>query len=78
MISPFNPLQNEKFWDMTKLKASADDTLNVTKITISHCYRVENTVGKEENTGYHHFLLFPKCFPMPSSLESYKAGGIVW
>ena len=22
----------------------------------------ENIVGKEENAGYQHFLLFPKCF----------------
>ena len=27
--------------------------------------RVENTVGKGENTGYQHFLLFLKCFPKP-------------
>ena len=24
--------------------------------------RVENFVGKGENAGYQHFLLFPKCF----------------
>ena len=23
--------------------------------------REENTVGKEENTGFNYFLLFPKC-----------------
>ena len=23
---------------------------------------VENIVGKEENAGYQHFLLFPQCF----------------
>ena len=23
---------------------------------------MENIVGKEENAGYHHFLLFPKYF----------------
>ena len=23
---------------------------------------VENIVGKGENVGYHHFLIFPKCF----------------
>ena len=37
--------------------------------------RVENTVGKEENAGYQHFLLFPlcfQCFPKPSSLGSLK------
>ena len=24
--------------------------------------RAENIVGKEENAGYQHFLLFPQCF----------------
>ena len=39
--------------------------------------RVENTVEKGENAGYQHFLLFPQCFPKPSSLESSKVG-IAW
>ena len=30
---------------------------------------VENTVVKGENAGYQHFLLFPQCFPKPSSLK---------
>ena len=25
-------------------------------------HRVENIVGKGENAGYQHFLLFPQCF----------------
>ena len=25
--------------------------------------RVENTVGKGENAGYQHFMLFLQCFP---------------
>ena len=52
---------------MTKLKAFADDKLNVAKMTISLFDRVENTVGKGENAGYRHFLLFPQCF-LKSSL----------
>ena len=65
---------------MTKLKAfaddkllvsvdknSVDDKLSVDKMTISFFDRVENTGGKRENAGYQHFLLFPKCFPKPSS-----------
>ena len=28
--------------------------------------REENIVGKGENAGYQHFLLFPQCFPMPT------------
>ena len=29
--------------------------------------RQENVVGKGENAGYQHFLLFPQCFPKASS-----------
>ena len=61
---------------MTKLEAFTDNNLNVTKMTISLCDREENTVGKEENAGYQLFLLFPQCFPKPSS-GSLKVG-IVW
>ena len=46
-----NPLPNDKFLDMIKLKAFVDDKLNVAKITISLCDRDENIVGKEENAG---------------------------
>ena len=30
--------------------------------------RVEIIVGKEENAGYQHFLLFPQCFQKASFL----------
>ena len=65
-----NPLPYDKFLDMAKLKAYADDKLNVAKMTTFLCGRLENTVGKEENAGYQHFLLFSQCFPNPSSLGS--------
>ena len=39
--------------------------------------RVENIVGKEENAGYQHFLLFPQCFQKPFFSGSVKVG-IVW
>ena len=44
------------------MKAFANDQLNVAKMTISLCDRVENTVGKEENAGYQHFSSFPTVF----------------
>ena len=44
----FNPFQHDKILDQTKLKAFADDKLNVTKIIISVFDRVENIVGKGE------------------------------
>ena len=40
----------------------ADDKLNVAKRIISVFDGVENIVGKGENAGYQHFLLFPQCF----------------
>ena len=62
MEMPFSTSPNYKFLDMTKLKAFADDRLNISEMTISRCDRVENTVVKEENAGYEHFLLFPTVF----------------
>ena len=50
---------------MTKLKAFADDKLNINKMIISLLDGVENTEGKGENAGYQHFLLLPQCFLKP-------------
>ena len=47
---------------MTKLKVFANEKLNVAKMTIALCGRLENTVGKEENAGYQHFLFLPTMF----------------
>ena len=57
-----NPLPNDKILELTKLKAFADDKLDIAKMRTSLFNRVENTVGKGENAGYQHFLLFSKCF----------------
>ena len=54
-----NPLPKNKILDMTKLKAFADEKLNIVKMMISLLDRVENTLGKGENAVYQHFLLFP-------------------
>ena len=62
---------------MTKLKAFADDKLNIVKMAISLFDKVENSVGKGENVGYQYFLLLTQCFPKSSSLGSLKVG-IVW
>ena len=53
-----NPLPN-KILDRSKLKAFADDKTNVNEKFKFCLGRVENNVGKEENTGYQYFLLFP-------------------
>ena len=64
----FDSLQHDNILNVTKFKAFAEDKFNVAKMMISLFDRVENTVGKGENTGCQHFLLFPQCFPKPSSL----------
>ena len=70
-------LPDDKILDWSKLEAFADDKLNVAKITISVFESVENIVGKGENAGYQHFLLFLQCFQEASFLGSLKVG-IVW
>ena len=48
-----------KILDVTILKVFADDRINEAQMMISVFDRVENIVGKGENAGYQHFLLFP-------------------
>ena len=57
-----NSLPNNKILDWTKLKAFADDKLDIAKTMTSVYDRVENIVGKGENASYQHFLLFSRCF----------------
>ena len=58
----FNPLPNDKILDWFKLKAFNKNKISVTQILIFFPTWVENIVGKGENAGYQHFLLFPHCF----------------
>ena len=44
----FNPFPHDKNLDQTKLKAFAEDKLNVTKMIVSMFDRIENIVGKGE------------------------------
>ena len=76
-FSYFNSLPNNKILDWSKLKAFSDDKLKVAKIMISVFDGIENIVGKGENSGCQHFLLFPQCFQNVSSSRSLKFG-IVW
>ena len=57
-----NSLLNDKIQDWSKLKAQADNKINATEESKFVLQRVENIVQKEENAGYQHFLLFPRCF----------------
>ena len=58
-----NSLPNDKFLDLSKFKAFADDKINVAHFVLG---KVENIVGKGENAGYQHFLLFLQCFQKDS------------
>ena len=58
----FNSLPNDKILDSSKLKAFEDDKINVNQNLKFDMGWVENIVGKGENAGYQHFLLFPQCF----------------
>ena len=52
-------LPNNKILDWSKLKAFADDKINKTEKFKFVLGRVENMVGKGENTGDQHVLFFP-------------------
>ena len=47
---------------LSKLNKIADDYFNVAQMVHFFFDRLENIVGKGENAGYQHFLLFPQCF----------------
>ena len=56
---PLTLYQNHKIMDLSVLKAFADGTINVTQTLKFVMGRIENNVGKGENAGYQHFLIFP-------------------
>ena len=61
-----NSLPNDKILAMAKLRAFAGDKLSGSNFMIYVFDMVENIVGKGENAGYQHFLLFPQCFQKAS------------
>ena len=63
--------------NLSRLKAFADDKLDVAEMMISVSFQVENNVGKGENAGDQHFLLFSQCFQKASPLGLLKFC-IVW
>ena len=54
----FRLVQNNKILDWSKLKPFAEDKINVTEKLKFVLGRAENIIGKGENAGYQHFLLF--------------------
>ena len=67
-----NSLLNDKMLDSFE-----NDKINITNKLKFISRRVENIVGKGENAGYQHFLLFPPCFQKISFSWLLKVG-IMW
>ena len=59
VLYAFNSLPNDKILDWSKLKAFVDDNLKVVKMMIYALDTAETIVGKGENAGNQHFLLYP-------------------
>ena len=57
-----NSLPTDKFLNLSKLKAFGNDKTNVTEKLKFVCARVKIIVGKGENAGNQHFLVFPLSF----------------
>ena len=62
-----------KILDLSKMKALADDKLNVNQKLIFALGKIENIVVR----GSQHFSLFPQCFQNATFSRSLKVG-IVW
>ena len=58
------------------MKAFADDRTHVTEKLKFVLGKTENIVGKGENAGYQHFLLFPHCFQKASFSRSLEVGTV--
>ena len=66
---------NDQIFDLSKFTAFADDKLNMTQKYLKFAFKsILNIVGKGENAGYHHFLLFSQCFQKAFAWGSSKVG----
>ena len=68
---------NDKILGWSKLKTFTDDKIKLAKRMIFVFDRIENIVGKGENAGYQHFLLFSHVFQKAYYTGSLKVK-IVW
>ena len=66
-------LTDNKILDQSNFKANADDKFKVNQKTKFVHNGVKNIVGKGENAGYEHFLLFPQYFKRNLDLSCQKA-----
>ena len=75
-VTESNLCQMTNFLDQSNFKAFADAISNVVQIMTCVSDRVENIVGKGENPGYQHYLLFQQCFQKASLSGSLKKSGL--
>ena len=61
----------------SKLKAFADDKINVNEKLKNRVGKGKKHCGKRKNAGYQHFLLLPQCFQKPTVSQLLKVR-IVW
>ena len=66
-----------KIINWARFNAFAEEIINLAKKLKFILGRVENILGKGENAGYQHFLLFPHCFQKLFFSGSFKVR-IVW
>ena len=68
--------QMTNLFDWSKLVVFADDKISVSQEQKFILGLVENIVGKGENAGYQHFLLFPQCFKNDFILRVVNSRGL--
>ena len=72
-----SPFTKQQIFGRDQTESIADNKLEVDRMIVFLFDIAENIVGKGENAGHQHFLLFPQCFPKPSCLGSLKVR-IMW
>ena len=77
-VPQFQPLPNNKTLNWSKFNTLADKNLNEVQMMLSSFDRAENIVGKGENAGNQHFLLFPQCFKKSLLSKGLLKVVIVW
>ena len=70
------PLPDDKNFRLVQIESICRRQIKFYSIHLSY-HRIENIVGKEENAGNQHFLLFPQCFQNAFSSSASKVV-IVW
>ena len=74
VLVDINSLPNDKCLHWSKFKAFADDEKKKVGLKLKTVHgRLENIIGKGENAGNQHFLLFPQCFQKSFSLGVVKS-----